>query len=189
MDDENSIIHRKGQKLVVYFYSAYNKSTLSFVPKLLRFFEIDEQVRIVLINYDPKYAATSEIMDEITDANKFEFYSIDSGNLDNKHLQKYALNVLPKMLVVNKKGNVSFYDKPTKFDFECQEAYEKDMNMMISTQEHFRKERDAFLRFFGRLLESYSDILGEFIEYKIEFCERTWSGFRKLKTFSVNTSI
>jgi spore germination protein YaaH len=90
---------------IVYFYSSYNKSTLSFIPELLRFFEIDERVRIILINYDSKNAPTTDIIDEIEDAHKFEFYSIDSGNLNNKHLQKYALNVLPKMMVVNKKGN------------------------------------------------------------------------------------
>jgi len=65
----------------------------------------------------------------------------------------------------------------------------KEYNIMLSTQEYFYKERDAFLRFFGRLIESYSDILHDFIEYKFEFCERTWAGFSKIKTYTVKIFI
>ena len=53
ISEDNSIMHRKGQILVILFYSVYNKSSLDYFSYLEKFSEQDGPIRIVAINYDP----------------------------------------------------------------------------------------------------------------------------------------
>lgn len=123
MSEDNSIIHRKGQMLVILFYSAYNKSCINYFSFLENFLEIEAPIRIIAINYDPSDAPVTEMISEIPESNKYEFFSIDSWSLVNTHLEKYSLNSLPKLLVVNKRGIINFFGKPGRYDFESQEEF------------------------------------------------------------------
>jgi len=45
------------------------------------------------------------------------------------------------------------------------------------------------MTFLSRLVETYGDLLSNLIEYRFEFCQRTWMGFQKLQNYTTNIFI
>ena len=52
INEEHIISHLKGQALVLYFYSVFDKSTFEWFPKLAALDERNQSCRVVAINYD-----------------------------------------------------------------------------------------------------------------------------------------
>jgi hypothetical protein len=189
IDEENIISHKKGEKLILYFYSALNKSSFSYFSQLADINRNTQNWRVVWINYDPM---DTNVMDIIWDEEAYphlEWYSIDSTSLKNDHLEKYGLTVIPKLIIVNKKGAIEYFGKPNKYDFENFEALERDFYKTVTSYDNFDKEKQLFLSFFSRLFETYGDMLNKFLEYRFEFWERTWVGFKKFHNYSANVFI
>ena len=59
----------------------------------------------------------------------------------------------------------------------------------VEIPEPFLKERDDFLIFFSRLITTYADTIHKFIEYKFEFCERTWVSSKQVKSYTTKIFI
>lgn len=100
------ITHIQGEVLLVYFFSVLNKKShpyIEYISDLYEKFRSEGQrFRVVGVNYDPKDIYAYDVIQRIPGYKSFYFYSIDSGALNNGHLEKYGLTILPKMLLVDK---------------------------------------------------------------------------------------
>lgn len=175
------ISHSIGDVILVYFFSVLNKKShpyITYLSEIFNKFSKDHRrFRVIGINYDPKDICANDVIEWISGSNQLDFYSIDSCSLQNSHLEKYGLTILPKLLVVNKQGIIEHFGRPKDYDLEEKlplifsgETILKDSYYNTNfDQDMFNKERDLFLQFMGRLLSNYIDTLNKFIEYKITF--------------------
>jgi len=99
INEENIISHRKGERLMLYFYSVFSKPTFEYFSQMVEIKRNNQNWRVVCINYDQLDAPVSETVAELPEYQMLEWYSIDSGSLNNSHLEKYSLCILPKLLV------------------------------------------------------------------------------------------
>ncbi|CAI2364028.1 unnamed protein product [Moneuplotes crassus] len=183
MDEDNSIIHRKGQYLAIMFYSLSSELSLEALPMLDEFLTLENPFRVIAINHD----AVDNLVQGL--GPKIELFTIPSTKLTPSKLEKYSLHSLPKLLVVNSKGVVNFFGKPSKFNFNSLESYKKDINMDLNAQVDYSKEKSNFLNFYTGILDNYGQIFGNFIEYKIEFIERTCAAYLETKSYIIRIFI
>lgn len=186
INEDNSILHRKGQMLAILFYSLSNQDSMEAFPYLEKFSDLEFPIRLVAINYDPSTVPVPSLDLESVQP---ELFTISSSQLPHGNLEKYSLHSVPKLLVVNSKGIVTFFSKPSKFNYETLQSNKKELNMDLSSQEDYTKDKHKFLVFFSTIMDYYSEILSHFIEYKIEFLERTCVAFLKTKTYQINLYI